>query len=81
MLSDVHVFSVALRPQRPKGLLGTGAQDGHLNFHTAPELSLSDSKQTFFCIYIVFLSSFIDKNNYVTLFLSKRGTVTDSESS
>ena len=23
------------------GLLGTGAQDGHLDFHTAPELSVS----------------------------------------
>ena len=32
-------FSVALRPQRPYGLLGSGtAQDGHLDFHTAPEL-------------------------------------------
>ena len=28
-------FSVALRPQRPSGLLGT--DDGHLDFHTAPE--------------------------------------------
>ena len=27
-----------LRPQRPYGLSGTGAQDGHLHFHTAPEL-------------------------------------------
>ena len=27
-------FSVALRPQRPYGLLGTGAQDVHLDFHT-----------------------------------------------
>ena len=24
------------------GLLGTGAQDGHLDFHTAPELCLVD---------------------------------------
>ena len=33
-------FNVALRPQRPQGLLGRdgGAQDGHLDFHTAPEL-------------------------------------------
>ena len=31
--------SVALRPQRPHGPLGTGgAQDGRLDFHTAPEL-------------------------------------------
>ena len=32
MLPDLH-------PQRPYGLLGTGAQDGHLDFHTVPELS------------------------------------------
>ena len=25
------------------GLLGTGAQDGHLDFHTAPELSSTSS--------------------------------------
>ena len=31
-------FSVAIRPQKPVCLLGTGAQDGHLDFHTAPEL-------------------------------------------
>ena len=32
-------FSVALRPQKPKGSLGRGAQDGHLDFHRArPEL-------------------------------------------
>ena len=27
------------------GLLGTGAQDGHLDFHTAPELCLSPSNE------------------------------------
>ena len=34
-------FSVALRPQRPCGLLrlGRGVQEVHLDFHTAPELS------------------------------------------
>ena len=33
-------FNVALRPQRTYGLLGTrrGAQDGHLDFHTPPQL-------------------------------------------
>ena len=31
-------FSIALRPQRPYGLLETGAQDVHLHFHTASEL-------------------------------------------
>ena len=30
-------LSVALRPQKPStGLLGTGAQDGHLDLYTAP---------------------------------------------
>ena len=29
--------NVALRTQKPYGLVGTGAQDGHLDFHTAPE--------------------------------------------
>ena len=29
-------FNVALCPQRPYGLIWT--QDGHLDFHTAPEL-------------------------------------------
>ena len=33
-------LSVALRPQKPSGLLGTGAQDGHLDFHTAPGLCI-----------------------------------------
>ena len=34
---------VAVRPQRPYGLLGTvrGAQDFHLDFHSAPELCFS----------------------------------------
>ena len=34
------------------GLLGTGAQDGHLDFHTAPELCL----QPFLCIVYIILS-------------------------
>ena len=33
-------FSIALRPQRLYGLLETGSQDGHFDFHTAPELCL-----------------------------------------
>ena len=33
-------FSVALHPQKPYGSLGRGAQDGHLDFHSAPELSV-----------------------------------------
>ena len=42
-------FIVASRPQRPYGLLGTGVQDGHPDFHTAPELRERDrqtEKQT-----------------------------------
>ena len=31
-------FNVALRPQKPQGSLGRKAQDGHLDFNTAPEL-------------------------------------------
>ena len=31
-------FSAALRPQKPQGSLGRTAQDGRLDFHTAPEL-------------------------------------------
>ena len=40
-VTGVVQFSFALRPQRLCGLLGTGAQDGHLHFHTAPVLSLT----------------------------------------
>ena len=29
---------LAVHPQKPVGSLGTGAQDGHLDFHTAPEI-------------------------------------------
>ena len=32
-------FSIALRPRKPDGSLGRTAQDGHLDSHTAPELS------------------------------------------
>ena len=31
-------FNIALRPRKPEGSLGRTAQDGHLDFHTAPEL-------------------------------------------
>ena len=31
-------FNVVLRPQEPYGSYGWKAQDGHLDFHTAPEL-------------------------------------------
>ena len=34
-------FNVALRPQKPEGSLGRGAQDGHLDFHMAHELCRS----------------------------------------
>ena len=32
------------------GLLGTGAQDGHLDFHTAPELFDFRGNSVAFCI-------------------------------
>ena len=41
MTTDEAWFSVALRPQKPSGSLGRKAQDGHLDFHTTPELALS----------------------------------------
>ena len=31
-------FSNSLRPRKPEDSLGRTAQDGHLDFHTAPEL-------------------------------------------
>ena len=31
-------FNIALRPRKPEGSLGRTAQDGHLDFHAAPEL-------------------------------------------
>ena len=35
-------FNIALRPQKPEGSLGRGAQDGHLDFHTTHELRLDE---------------------------------------
>ena len=32
-------FNIALRPRKPEGSLGRTAQDGHLDSHTAPDLS------------------------------------------
>ena len=32
-------FNNSLRPRKPEGSLGRTAQDVHLDFHTAPELS------------------------------------------
>ena len=43
-------FNVALRPHRPYGLLGTGAQDGHLDFHTAFELFFGHLETTMHCL-------------------------------
>ena len=39
-------FSVALRPQKPQGSLGRKAQDGHLDFHTAPDLLTTEAVRT-----------------------------------
>ena len=38
MTSAEARFSKSLRPRKPEGSLGRTAQDGHLDFHTAPEL-------------------------------------------
>ena len=35
----------ALRPQKRGGLLGTGAQDAHLDFHPAPDLWCDDDDE------------------------------------
>ena len=48
-------FSVALHPQRLYGLSGTGAQDGHLNFHTAPDLWRSCKSSFFFFFFFLLL--------------------------
>ena len=47
-------FNIALRPRKPEGSLGRTAQDGHLDSHTAPELSLEDVLLVEF-IYLVSL--------------------------
>ena len=39
MTSAEAWFNIALRPRKPEGSLGRTAQDGHLDSHTAPELS------------------------------------------
>ena len=45
-------FNDALRPQKPQGLLGTGSQDDHLDFHTAPGLcSSSDSDRFYIALF------------------------------
>ena len=38
MTSAEAWFNVALRPKKPYGSIGRGAQDDHPDFHTAPEL-------------------------------------------
>ena len=47
-------FNTALRPWKPEGSLGRAAQDGHLDSHTAPELS--DLKRTSYIVYTQFIS-------------------------
>ena len=46
-------LSLALRPQKPYGLLGTGAQGGHLDFRTAPEL----------CVFSSFVVLYVNRNH------------------
>ena len=38
-------FNNSLRPRKPEGSLGRTAQDGHLDSHTAPELSAAKSDE------------------------------------
>ena len=38
LMGNVEVAEVLLYVHRKRRLLGTGAQDSHLDFHTAPEL-------------------------------------------
>ena len=48
------------------GLLGMGVQDGHLNFHTAPEFSVSQSNQSvLFYTLAVHQPSFMVKPCYM----------------
>ena len=44
-------FNISLRPRKPEGSLGRTAQDGHLDFHTAPELCGDDDDDDD-CFYI-----------------------------
>ena len=37
-------FNNSLRPRKPEGSLGLTAQDGHLDFHTAPELCVVNQR-------------------------------------
>ena len=41
-------FNNSLRPRKPEGSLGRTAQDGHLDFHTAPELRIIACSSTSF---------------------------------
>ena len=43
-------LSIALRPRKPEGSLGRTDQDGHLNSHTAPELSCEGDRWLCVCI-------------------------------
>jgi len=44
-------FNISLRPRKSEGSLGRTAQDGHLDFHTAPELCGDDDDDDD-CFYI-----------------------------
>ena len=45
-------FNNSLRPRKPEGSVGRTAQDGHLDFHTAPELwSLAEREGIYIYIY------------------------------
>ena len=45
-------FNNSLRPRKPEGSVGRTAQDGHLDFHTAPELwSLAEREGIYIYIH------------------------------
>ena len=59
MTSAEAWFSIALRPRKPEGSLGRTAQDGHLDYHTAPELCYTWSKDQPFIARIALCTVFI----------------------
>ena len=53
MTSAEARFNKSLRPRKPEGSLGRIAQDGHLDYHTAPELCLT-AKLLYPLLYLLF---------------------------
>ena len=51
-------FNKSLRPWKPEGLLERTAQDGHLDSHTAPELSPRSVLFNLLCVWILLTKYF-----------------------